>query len=53
MGFTQPKYTALEGSSTVELCTRLEAGQVAPDRTPITVSLTVTPDTANSETVTA
>ena len=53
VGFTQRMYTAPESSSTFELCTLLEAGQVAPDRNPITVGFTVTPDTANSESFTA
>ena len=48
VGFTQPMYTALESSSTFELCTRLEAGQVAADNI-ITVRFTVMPETANSE----
>jgi hypothetical protein len=46
-------YTALESSSTFELCTRLEAGQVATDRNLITVRFTVTPETANSKCLTS
>lgn len=53
VGFTQPMYTALESFSTFELCTRLEAGQVAADRNVITVRFTVTPETAISEPFTA
>ena len=42
-------YIALESYSTFELCTRLEAGQVAVDRNVITVRFIVTPETATSE----
>ena len=40
-------YAALETSIEFDLCTRLEDGQIAADRNPITVTFTVIPETAN------
>lgn len=46
LGFNQPLYTTQENSSTFNLCTRLENGQVADGVQAITVAFTVTTETA-------
>ena len=49
MGFTQSLYTAFESTTSFDLCTRLEEGQIAVGVEPIMVGFTVMSETATCE----